>query len=160
VNPEDDGGWSADDMKLARTAPETITFTDSSGTVVKDATVTQVIDGAYLLWRKGVSGGRLKLSMLPEDIRNRFGYDQAKALAVYDAEDEKKKSEAQTSTFVPQPIALSQVSRPVSYSSFGGGGSSTYSPSSSSGSRVYVRGYTRKDGTYVRPHTRSSPRRR
>lgn len=31
--------------------------------------------------------------------------------------------------------------------------------SSSSGGRVYVRGYYRKDGTYVRGHTRSRPRR-
>jgi hypothetical protein len=28
---------------------------------------------------------------------------------------------------------------------------------SSGGGTVYVRGYTRKDGTYVRPHTRSAP---
>lgn len=34
------------------------------------------------------------------------------------------------------------------------------SPSSSSGGRVYVRGYTRKNGSYVPPHTRSAPRRR
>jgi hypothetical protein len=33
------------------------------------------------------------------------------------------------------------------------------SVSSGGGGAVYVRGYTRKDGTYVRPHTRSSPRR-
>ena len=32
-------------------------------------------------------------------------------------------------------------------------------PSSSSG-KVYVRGYYRKDGTYVRPHYRSKPRKR
>jgi hypothetical protein len=32
--------------------------------------------------------------------------------------------------------------------------------SKSSGGSVYVRGYTRKDGTYVQPHTRSSPRSR
>ncbi len=32
-------------------------------------------------------------------------------------------------------------------------------PTSSSGGTVHVRGYSRKDGTYVRPHTRSSPRR-
>lgn len=41
--------------------------------------------------------------------------------------------------------------------------SSTYnykSNSSSSGGSVSVKGYTRKDGTYVRPHTRSSPSRR
>lgn len=36
---------------------------------------------------------------------------------------------------------------------------SSYSGNSSGGT-VNVRGYTRKDGTYVRPHTRSAPRRR
>ncbi|ROI05044.1 MULTISPECIES: hypothetical protein [unclassified Chryseobacterium] len=35
-----------------------------------------------------------------------------------------------------------------------------YTPSTSSGGTVHVKGYTRKDGTYVSPHTRSSPRRR
>jgi len=30
----------------------------------------------------------------------------------------------------------------------------------SSGGTVHVKGYTRKDGTYVRPHTRSAPKRR
>jgi len=34
---------------------------------------------------------------------------------------------------------------------------SSYSTSSSSGGTVHVRGYTRKDGTYVRPHTRRAP---
>ncbi len=34
------------------------------------------------------------------------------------------------------------------------------SSTSSSGGTVHVKGYTRKDGTYVRPHTRSSPSRR
>lgn len=36
---------------------------------------------------------------------------------------------------------------------------SGYRYTSSSGGRVYVRGYYRKDGTYVRPHTRRRPRR-
>lgn len=35
-----------------------------------------------------------------------------------------------------------------------------YTPSTSSGGTVHVKGYTRKDGTYVTPHTRSAPRRR
>ena len=35
-----------------------------------------------------------------------------------------------------------------------------YRPSSTSGGTVQVKGYYRKNGTYVRPHTRSSPRRR
>lgn len=30
-------------------------------------------------------------------------------------------------------------------------------PGGGSGDRVYVHGYTRKDGTYVHPHTRSAP---
>ncbi len=32
--------------------------------------------------------------------------------------------------------------------------------SSSSGGQVQVKGYTRKDGTYVKPHTRSAPRKK
>jgi hypothetical protein len=48
--------------------------------------------------------------------------------------------------------------------SYGGADTSSYgrayAPSVGSGGRVSVRGYTRKDGTYVRPHTRSAPRRR
>lgn len=35
-----------------------------------------------------------------------------------------------------------------------------YRPSSSSGGTVQVKGYYRKNGTYVRPHTRSTPRRK
>lgn len=38
--------------------------------------------------------------------------------------------------------------------------SSSYSSSSSSGGTVNVKGYYRKNGTYVKPHTRSAPRRR
>ena len=38
---------------------------------------------------------------------------------------------------------------------------SSYSPSRSTGTgRVQVKGYYRKDGTYVRPHTRKSPTKR
>lgn len=47
---------------------------------------------------------------------------------------------------------------PVSQSSY----RPTYTPSSSksSGGSVSVKGYYRKDGTYVKPHTRSAPKRR
>lgn len=37
---------------------------------------------------------------------------------------------------------------------------SSSTSSKSSGGSVQVKGYTRKDGTYVRPHTRSAPKRR
>lgn len=40
-------------------------------------------------------------------------------------------------------------------STYGSGSTS----SKSTGGTVHVKGYTRKDGTYVRPHTRSAPRR-
>lgn len=49
------------------------------------------------------------------------------------------------------------------YISTGSSYSSSYhrsSRSSLSGGTVHVKGYTRKNGTYVRPHTRSSPSRR
>lgn len=45
------------------------------------------------------------------------------------------------------------------YSGTSGGSGSSVS-SSYSGGRVQVRGYYRKNGTYVSPHTRSAPRRR
>lgn len=35
-----------------------------------------------------------------------------------------------------------------------------YRPNNASGGTVQVKGYYRKNGTYVRPHTRSAPRRR
>lgn len=54
------------------------------------------------------------------------------------------------------------VYKPVnSYkSSTNNNSSSSYRPTSSRGGTVQVKGYTRKDGTYVRPHTRSAPRRK
>jgi hypothetical protein len=39
----------------------------------------------------------------------------------------------------------------------GGGGYGYSDPSTGAGKDVRVRGYTRRDGTYVRPHTRSAP---
>ncbi|VTP96419.1 hypothetical protein [Sphingobacterium daejeonense] len=36
----------------------------------------------------------------------------------------------------------------------------TFNPSTTSGGTVHVKGYYRKNGTYVKPHTRSAPRRR
>jgi len=40
-----------------------------------------------------------------------------------------------------------------------GSSSGSAARATSSGGTVHVKGYTRKDGTYVRPHTRSAPRR-
>ncbi|MFA7482973.1 MAG: hypothetical protein WC314_20865 [Vulcanimicrobiota bacterium] len=46
-----------------------------------------------------------------------------------------------------------------SYSTYSGGSYSSSGGSSSAGGPVHVRGYYRKDGTYVRSHTRSRPSR-
>ncbi|MGH1516578.1 hypothetical protein [Chryseobacterium sp. JK1] len=60
----------------------------------------------------------------------------------------------------PSYTTYSSYSKTSSYSSPSVRSSSSYSSQSNSGGSVHVKGYTRKDGTYVRPHTRSAPRRR
>lgn len=61
-------------------------------------------------------------------------------------------------------IKLAEASTPatgapfVSQSSYSSPSSSSQQPTSSGSSVVHVKGYTRNDGTYVPPHTRSKPR--
>lgn len=77
--------------------------------------------------------------------------DSEKALA----DQEKAKAFAVTAT----PTATSVTNAPTSSvpsSTYYGSGGSTNVP----GTDVHVRGYTRKDGTYVPAHTRSAPGRR
>jgi hypothetical protein len=145
--------WSPDEMKLARPVQtNTITFTNSSGEVVTEAEVVRVVDGSSLIWRKGVSGGTVKLADLPEDMRLRFGYDPSKAAAADAADRERRLVAAQTAQ-ATQPTKQGTVQS----------ASSDYlpylAPSSGSGGggSVYVRGYTRKDGTYVNGYTRRRP---
>lgn len=59
------------------------------------------------------------------------------------------------------PVALYQYGRLIKNTPSSGSSSSgsTTRSSTSSGGTVHVKGYTRKDGTYVSPHTRSAPRR-
>jgi CRISPR/Cas system-associated endonuclease/helicase Cas3 len=60
----------------------------------------------------------------------------------------------------PQYSTYSNYTSTSSYTSPTVSSVSSYNTGSSSGGSVSVKGYTRKDGTYVRPHTRSAPRRR
>ena len=55
------------------------------------------------------------------------------------------------------PVQVTPVQTQPTYRSYS---SSPSTPASSSGGTVYVRSYTRKDGTYVPAHTRSAPRRK
>jgi hypothetical protein len=151
-NPE---AWTADELALARSAksyPTTITFTDSSGEVTTDAKVIRVIDGSGIIWRKGASGGLLKLSSLPEGVRAQFGYDPVKAKAA-DVAEQKRKDQLAAAIAQNNAAQIAQF-QDTSYASDGYSGGT-----SSSGGGVYVRGYTRSNGTYVQPYTRSSPRR-
>lgn len=137
--------WSAADLKFARPSLTTITFTTSSGTVT-NAQVKPYVEGVSLIWSdtNTGSGGIVKLSDLPEELRARLGYDPGKAAFADTLEKEKQQAPAQ------QQVQVIPGSSSPSYNS----------PSFSGTDRVYVRGYTKKDGTYVQPYTRSSPQRR
>ena len=72
-------------------------------------------------------------------------------------------AEAQRGNPIPQPPALAPVATPPTTPAYNPvQPSDSYvspsTPSGGSGGTVHVRGYTRKDGTYVQPHTRSAPR--
>lgn len=70
--------------------------------------------------------------------------------------------------WVLNPVYNSSINTSNNISSTAGNSNYTSSPSKShttsskaySGGTVYVKGYTRKNGTYVKPHTRSAPKRR
>jgi hypothetical protein len=164
----DQTSWSAQDLKLARkTFPATISFVSKSGTAVTNAQVVRVNDGVSLIWRDGASGGVAKLADLPEDLQASFGYDPDKARAADLAEEAKRARETQptfkagATVSVPERVANSTT---YSFQGYSGGSvpaSRAYgSRSLSTGGRVFVRAYFRKDGTYVQSHTRSAPRRR
>jgi hypothetical protein len=69
----------------------------------------------------------------------------------------RKHYESWTAQDLERAIRPTEVAQTQSTSSYPS--SYAYSGSSSGSGRVYVRGYTRKDGTYVQSHTRSKPRR-
>lgn len=164
----DPTSWSAQDLKLARqTLPKTITFMTQSGSVVSNAEVVRVNEGVSLVWRDGASGGVVNLADLPEDLRTRFGYDADKARAVDALEEGRKVREREQAQNVAAAAAVqAQAVAPPTYQFDNYSGSSLSSSRSygskslSTGGSVYVRGYTRKNGTYVQSHTRSARRSR
>jgi len=91
----------------------------------------------------------VKLTDLREDLRKRFDFDPDKANQVYAVDTDRKTRDFQASQNQSRPVVADPVPQVAD--------SSVYS---SSAGRVYVRGYTRKDGTYVSAHTRSYPRSR
>lgn len=138
-------GWSAADLKAARPSVNTITFVNSAGEVVSNATVVRVINGVSLIYQTGpTSGGMVRLADLPEDLQQEFGYDPAKTAAA-DASAKAQKDQWQKQLLAAQQAQAAAAVQPdPGY--YGGG---YYG-----GGRVYVHGYTRRDGTYVQAYTR------
>jgi hypothetical protein len=85
--------WSADELKQARPSPNpTITFMNTSGVLIKNAKVLRVIDGVSLIWRNGpTSRGMVRLADLPENLRTRFGYDEAETKAAIKSDGNKRR---------------------------------------------------------------------
>jgi endonuclease YncB( thermonuclease family) len=73
---------------------------------------------------------------------------------------EKKVAKKVASDSPTQDRARGKDSKPNAVKRDSGSPSVSPAPARSSGGTVKVRGYTRKDGTYVRPHTRRAPRRK
>lgn len=141
-----EASWTPEDLKLARQPrPTTINFTTPDGQVVTNAEVVGVTEGVSVIWRKGASGGVIKLANLPKDLRRRFGYDQAKT-AYADEAEKAKRQQAQAE------MAAQSASTASTFQSYNVSSPST--DSSVSGGSVYVPGYYRKNGTYVSGYTR------
>lgn len=160
---EDDSSWTRDDFKMARkTRPTRITFRNIFGSMIINAEVLRVNEGVSLDWRDSIGNGTVRLSDLPPELRELFGYDSAK-----DAADSERRASysAQQRALQRQLDAnappLSAIASPdhgygMGYGQ-GGGGYISGGGSSYSGGTVFVRGYTRSNGTYVQAHTRSAP---
>jgi len=142
-----EASWSPEDLKLARQPrPTTISFTTPDGQVVTDAEVVGVTEGVSVIWRKGASGGVIKLANLPEDLRRRFGYDQAKTAYAEEAE-KAKRQQAQAEIQAAQSASTASTFRSYNVNS-------ASADSNVGGGSVYVHGYYRKNGTYVSGYTR------
>jgi hypothetical protein len=148
----DSAGWTLEELDKARPSPpehDTITITTSAGITHTNARVVSVNDGVSIMWREGASGGIAKLADLSPELQRKYHYNPNKAAAAEAAEGEKKQRESQQAAAAQ---ALPDTSDPYPLPS------ATYATHSSGGS-VYVRGYTKSNGTYVQPYTRSAPRR-
>lgn len=105
-------------------------------------------EGVSVIWRKGASGGTVKLANLPENMRRRFGYDPSKAAYAEEIEKAKRRqSQAEIQAAQTTTASGGFESSPTSYST---SSSSGYS----GGGSVYVHSYHRRDGTYVSGYTR------
>ena len=126
-------------------------FKTLNGKEYKNFTVTrQEPDGIIIKNAKAGLMLKLYFAELPKEIQERFGYDQAKAVA-YQTQQNAALAEAKEKEEAAQHHETN--------ASFvaGTSGGSGQNRSARAGGSVYVHGYQRKDGTYVQPHTRAAP---
>lgn len=153
-------------------------ITTLKGETFYSVTITRVEKtGIAVMHRNGVAF--LDFLILPEEIRREFGYTsegyaagqallQQQQIAAAElqrrldaeaaARQEQQRQEAAARVEASRPI----VSRDYSVTDYSARtyGTNRYSERSYTGGTVSVRGYYRKNGTYVQPHTRRAPRRR
>ncbi len=156
--------WARDDFKLARKArPTRISFRNAFGSMITNAEIVRINEGVSLDWRDSIGTGTVRLSELPPELREIFGYDASKELAESEQRAQfaarQRAFQAQLDSHASPPqVAIADPGYGMGYGQTSGdyfyGGGSGYS-----GGTVFVRSYTRSDGTYVRSHTRSAPSR-
>jgi hypothetical protein len=94
----------------AQTNFGTITFTNHYGEVTSNAIVTKIEPGG-LVYSVSGGGGRVKFSELPEDVRERFGYDPAKAAETEKAQQQRRLRDAQLLAAQAQAAAKTDSER-------------------------------------------------
>jgi hypothetical protein len=101
------------------------------------------VEGVSLIWRDATgSAGVLMLAELPEDLRAQFGYDAEKAKAAEALKRREAQANAAEYARIAQDVQGDTSANPYPNPASGGGG------------RVYVRGYTGSNGTYVHSYSR------
>ena len=163
----DSAAWSSKELKLSRRLMPTIfTFRNKSGMVVSNAEVVSINDGVSLIWRKdnGASAGLVRLEDLPDNLRVCFGYNPVKTKAADDLQEQNREKWRQLSVEQAAQVAAvaqaAQNSQAYSGNYFQPNFYLSDSENYSGGGSVFVKGYTRKNGTYVQPYTRNAPHRR
>ena len=162
----EEGQWDAKDLRLARSIPPVLSFVTASGVAFTNVQVKVYIEGVSIIWRgEHGSGGVVQIADLDPELQKLLRYDPKKAAAAEAA----KAAVAQQRFQPPQYIAPQRTepasefsrlwtsSRMLDYGAVSG--SSPAHPVSSvkaggSGGSVYVKGYYRKNGTYVSGYTR------
>lgn len=154
-------------------------ITTLKGDTYYNVTVTRVEKtGIAVMHRTGVAF--LDFLILPEEVRREFGYSpeayaagqallQQQALAAaelqrrLDAEAAARQEQQRIEALAKAEAARNSIATrdyTVTDYSARSYATSRYSSRDYSSGTVHVKGYLRKNGTYVQPHTRSAPHRR